>query len=116
MNGRGSFPPAERLYEHAGFLRALARSLLLDEAQADDVVQQTLIAALESPPPDQTQPRAWLSGVAKNLARMKRRGEGRRAQREQSVARREGGGAPADEILALGLRELRHHLGGERHP
>jgi len=83
-------PSADALLEHAGFLRGLARRLLLDDAQADDAVQQTLLVALEKPPADPGNLRAWLTGVLKRVALMTRRTEGRRSRRQRAAARGEG--------------------------
>ncbi len=79
-------PPADQLLAHAAFLRGLARSLVFDDAQADDVVQQTLTAALDKPPARHVPLRAWLTRVVQNRARMLRRSEGRRTRRERAVA------------------------------
>ncbi len=94
-------PDADLLLSHAGFLRNVARSLLLDEQQADDVVQQTLLAALEKPPAEQGNLKGWLASVTRNLALMRRRGEGRRRRREEAVARPERDAVPTpDEVQA----------------
>lgn len=81
--------PAERLLAEAGFLARLARELVGDAARAEDLVQDTWTAALERPPQDVGSLRAWLATVARNLASNVRRGEGRRARREEAVARAE---------------------------
>jgi len=94
-------PDAELLLSHAGFLRNVARGLLLDDQQADDVVQQVLLAAIEKPPAHTGNLRAWLASVTRNLALMRRRGEGRRRRREESVARPERDPVPTpDEVHA----------------
>ena len=94
-------PDADLLLSHAGFRRNVARSLLLDDQQADDVVQQTLLAALEKPPPQAGNLKGWLASVTRNLALMRRRGEGRRRRREESVARPERDAVPTpDEVHA----------------
>ena len=54
---------AEDLLKHAAFVRALARSLLLDPHAADDVVQETWLRALEAPPRHAGNLRGWLSRV-----------------------------------------------------
>ena len=81
--------PAELLQRHAKGLRALARGLLRDEHAAEDVVQETWTLALGKPPRDRAHAGSWLRQVALSLALKRRRGEGRRALREQRVARRE---------------------------
>jgi RNA polymerase sigma-70 factor (ECF subfamily) len=82
-------PPAdtERLLEHRHWVRALARSLVRDGAQADDVEQETWLAALRSPPRAGSDPRAWLGTVLRNWVRRGHRSEGRRNARERAAAR-----------------------------
>ncbi len=70
------------LLTHTGWLRALARSLVADLATADDLVQETWLAALRRPPRERGNLRAWLGRVLKNAAFQRARSEGRRVQRE----------------------------------
>ncbi len=77
------------LLEQAGWIRALARRLVLDPHLADDLSQETLLAALESPPPARGGLRGWLATVLRNKAASRTRSERRRAARERSVAPRE---------------------------
>lgn len=79
----------ERLLSHAEWLRALARRLVRDAATAEDLVQDTWIAALKSPPDPGRPVRPWLAGVARRLARMRARTEGRRTRRQTVAARRD---------------------------
>ncbi|MFT5049396.1 MAG: RNA polymerase sigma factor (sigma-70 family) [Chlamydiales bacterium] len=58
----------QTLVQHGEFLRALARSIVSDEHAADDVVQQSWVAALESPPGTVSSVKLWLGRVARNLA------------------------------------------------
>ena len=77
----------DALLSHAGSLRALARGLLGgDEHAAEDVVQETWIAALQKSPGRDVPLGGWLRGVARHLALKRRREEGRRSDREWSVA------------------------------
>lgn len=92
-------PEPEALLEHRAFLRAIAKGLLRDDHAAEDVAQETLLAAMERPPQGQNV-RGWLGAVARNLSLMARRGEKRRQDRERRAARPEAV-APADEALAL---------------
>lgn len=56
--------------EHARFLWGLGYRLLGSAADADDLVQETFVRALEHPPPDRDRPwRPWLTRVAMNLGR-----------------------------------------------
>ena len=43
-------PGPELLSQHRSFLKSLARRLLRDEHAAEDVVQESYLAALERPP------------------------------------------------------------------
>src|SRR5262245_25160389 len=70
----------ESLLLHDGFVRALARSLLADRHAADDVAQETWVAALERGDAAASLPR-WLAGVVKHLAGKVRRSEHRRERR-----------------------------------
>ena len=89
MSERTTIPSPDALVAHAGFIRAVARKLLLDDHEVDDVVQQTLLAAIEKPPARPGPLKPWLATVARNLARMRRRTEGRIDRREQAAARPE---------------------------
>lgn len=64
------------------WLQRLARSLTDDEDAADDIVQETLIAATSQPRPLGAL-RGWLRGIARNLHRERIRAETRRTIRER---------------------------------
>lgn len=75
----------EGLLAHDGFVRGIARALLLDESRVDDVVQQTWIRALrthESP----RSVRAWLASIARRLALDVRRRDMARTRHESAAA------------------------------
>jgi RNA polymerase sigma-70 factor (ECF subfamily) len=78
------------------FVRALARSLLFDDAQVDDVVQQTWLEALRHGLPGGVGRRGWLARVVRSRASNERRGASRRARREAEAARPEAVASPAD--------------------
>ena len=65
---------AEALLVHAGWMRALARRLVVDPDRADDVVQQSFVAALERPSRHTGNLPAWLRRVVTNRARQEGRG------------------------------------------
>ena len=65
----------------AGWIRQLARRLVRDAADRDDVVQEAWIHALRHAPRAQSL-RPWLVGVLRNVARMDRRADARRRARE----------------------------------
>lgn len=109
----------EELLSQAEWLGALARRLVADPNEADDVVQETWAAALRRPPERERALRPWLAQVARNFARMRRRAEGARSEREASSANDTRGAREAlaaDELSARleaqrllldALRELR---------
>ena len=66
-------PSADLLLTHRDFLQRLARSLVVDEQRAEDVVQETYLAVLQRPPPPGVRLKAWLGGIARNLSRRTRR-------------------------------------------
>ena len=77
------------LAEHADFVRRLAWCLVRDDADADDVAQETLARAIARPPADGEKPRPWLAGVVRNVVRHLRRDAVRRDRRERVAARPE---------------------------
>ncbi len=104
----------EHLLAQSGWARGLAQRLVRDPDLAEDVLQETWIAALERPPAAGSL-RSWLTVVVHNLSLRARRREAARAEAERRVARREAvaGGqesvermqlqrALAEAILALG--------------
>ncbi len=96
----GQRPPidADALLAQEGFIRAIARPLVLDESRVDDVVQETWLTALQRRPRRWASLPSWLATVARNIALKARRGEERRRRRERAVARCEQVGA-TDELV-----------------
>lgn len=71
---------AESYREHERFLWALSYRLTGSAADADDIVQETFVRAIERPPARQDEPvRPWLTRVALNLGRDALRRRRRRA-------------------------------------
>ena len=98
----------------AAWVRRLALAIAGDVHSGEDISQEALLAAAA---PGHHRPgdlRAWFTGVVKNLARMRRRSDERRAAREQDVARTELEDSPAlalerleiQEVLSQAVREL----------
>lgn len=71
------------------WLTGLARALLGESHAADDLVQETAVAALEGSLPPGEPRRAWLGSVARRLAARRFRGDARRERREEVAARAE---------------------------
>src|SRR5690349_21098780 len=85
--------PAERrteaLLEHAAWIRALARALVRDPDRAEDIAQETLVAAWKHAPLDERGLRGWLAQVVRNFARVEARSRERRDRHESGAARPE---------------------------
>ena len=97
----------ELLLRHAHFIRRIARGLLLDVHQADDVAQDACLAALERPPPKNWHLRRWLVQVTRRLswrtqrtARRRTRWESLSTQGEESRAEAPDDAIEREEILA----------------
>src|SRR5262245_5737247 len=69
------------------FVRSLANGLLCDRDRAEDVVQETWLAACRKAVPPRTTWRQWLSGAACRLVLRQARSEARRRRREREAAR-----------------------------
>lgn len=85
---------SEEIEQHLGFVRRVARGLVLDPHLADDLSQSALLAALEQRPKTHAGLRAWLVGALRNLARVHYRSEARhRELRTPGASGRVGEGA-----------------------
>lgn len=91
----------EDLLREGAWVRALARRLVVDDAAADDVVQDTWVAAMRSAPAEREQLRPWLARVVRNFAASARRSDAHRAAREADVARHEPEGSASDSLERL---------------
>ena len=91
----------ENLLTHEAFIRSLALRLVRDEHRAADIVQETWLAVLRSPPGEDRPFRAWATRVVKNFARMHHRSDKSRVKRERAFA----GPAPAPEPREILARE-----------
>lgn len=100
----------DRLLVEAAWLKRLALHLVGDSSEADDVVQETWVAALRGPRETFLgSPRAWLAGVARRVTLGRRRGDTRRRDREltrSQHARPEGDGATDDVSARVELQRL----------
>ncbi|MFH0945745.1 MAG: sigma-70 family RNA polymerase sigma factor [Planctomycetota bacterium] len=76
----------DRLLCQDGFVRSVARGLVLDENTVDDVVQETFLRALRGGPSQGGSLAGWLRTVARNVARSIRRREESRERRHAQAA------------------------------
>lgn len=79
----------DELLRHGRWLRRLADRLVSDRDRADDLVQETWLAALRRRPRRGASLRPWLATVLRNLAVSRLRGAARREDRELGHARPE---------------------------
>jgi RNA polymerase sigma-70 factor, ECF subfamily len=77
--------PLPELHQHVAFVRAIARRLVADSNEVDDLVQETCLRAL-APPPRLASVRAWLATIVRNVCRDRRRAERTRREREHELA------------------------------
>ena len=77
------------LAAHRRFVRSLARSLVADASAADDLVQDTWVAALTRGPREGGSLRAWFATVLRRRAAESRRAGASRSRREEVAARGE---------------------------
>src|SRR5262245_18711430 len=104
MEERSQLPAPEALLAHAGWLRQLAAGLVADPGAADDVVQDTWVAALRHPPAVDRPLEPWLARVARNFALRRRRGERRRAAHELATEPAREAPTPAQTVERLELQ------------
>ena len=100
---------AEDLRDNASWLRHLARSLVHRDDVAEDLVQETWMVALRSPPARDRPLRPWLAGVLRNLAYKRRRGDARRSKRELTAPVLSDGASTPEALVARA--EAEHLLG-----
>ncbi|MCY1071353.1 sigma-70 family RNA polymerase sigma factor [Nannocystis sp. RBIL2] len=67
------------------WLRQFAQVLARDGDEADDLVQEALVAAWRRGPNSEGSLRPWLATVVRNLFRMRLRADARRERREQTI-------------------------------
>lgn len=112
-------PGPEELARHQRFLLRLALRLAGPEVEAEDLVQEVYVQALERPPAEQASVRGWLATVLRRSAGRSARGALRRSDREALAARPErAGGEPSIdariELQSALLAHLRELPAGER--
>lgn len=100
MVERGESVPIEEILAQAGWLRDLAGSLVHDPNTADDIAQETWIAAMRRPPRQPGSLRPWLARVARNVAANLRRSGRRRSQREAATCDGRSTVSPAPDRVA----------------
>ncbi|MEO6709826.1 MAG: RNA polymerase sigma factor, partial [Planctomycetota bacterium] len=87
--GTSSDIPLETLLAQANWVRALARRLVADPDVAEDLVQDTFVAALSHPPEQRHGLASWLATTLSNARRTRQRRETARRAVEPRGARNE---------------------------
>lgn len=103
--------PLATLQSHAAFVRAVARRLVADPSDVDDLVQETWLRALANGRAPQSA-RAWLAKVVRSVWTDRHRADQARRRREQRIAAehaRAGAAEPAGDD-AFGFASLTRAL------
>ncbi|HTL38961.1 MAG TPA: sigma-70 family RNA polymerase sigma factor [Kofleriaceae bacterium] len=93
----------EALNAELGWVRRLALSLVRNGSDADDIAQETWLAAKDHAPSDRPL-RPWLSRVVLNVVRMRARSDARRMRRESAVDVDQHGLSPAELVDRVELQ------------
>ncbi len=100
MSDSASSITRSALLEHASFVRALARRLVRDACEAEDLEQDAWLAALSRDSLPAVDPRGWLARVLRTRAGNRRRSERRRRDRERAATPgKRQGPVGADELV-----------------
>ncbi len=86
-------------------VRGLARRLVRDAAEADDLVQEALAAAMSRPTVVHGAGDGWIAATLRNLMRDRARGARRRGGRERVAARPESGGSDTSLLVENAERQ-----------
>lgn len=79
-------PDPQFYLSHSGYVRRLARALVFDAHAAEDVEQETWLAALGHAPDDPRAARSWLRSIVRNFAAKARRSAARRSEHEGALS------------------------------
>ena len=101
-----SLETTEQLLAHTAWLTRVARALTHSAEDADEVVQQTWLQALERPPAHGANLRGWLATLARNLVRSRRRSSEREAARVKALPRPEPASGPEESVARTELQQL----------
>ncbi|MEM9378727.1 MAG: RNA polymerase sigma factor [Planctomycetota bacterium] len=94
-------PTADDALRHLDWLRRLARSLVLDGAEAEDVAQETWLRTASSHAGAADERAPWLAGVMRNVVRARGRADARRRVRERTAARAEAGPSVLEDAVVI---------------
>jgi len=75
------------LLNDSRWIHSIAKSLVANPTEAEDLAQEAAVAALQRPPTRPGNIRGWVQTVMRNALRQSKRGDVRRTRREATVAR-----------------------------
>ncbi len=101
--------PIETLLEHSTWMHALARRLVHDDDVAQDVMQETWLASLRTPPRHAESVRGWLSKVVRSKAADSGRAAQSRAAQSRAVHEARGEAAKAVPSVAESVADAESH-------
>lgn len=93
------------LLSHSEWIRSLARALVFDAGEVDDVVQEAWVRVLQRPPRGVRDPRAWLRTIVRNAARDLAR---RKRARSEGEMRGSDSPEPAEDPADVHARAAQH--------
>ncbi|MCE9594221.1 MAG: sigma-70 family RNA polymerase sigma factor [Planctomycetes bacterium] len=96
---------ARELLHHGDWIRGLARSLVRDPNEADDLAQEAWLAAMKHGPRHGENVRGWFATVMHNALRMRRRSATRRVSRESASGERDALPSTAELVAEASLHE-----------
>ncbi|MEM1448315.1 MAG: RNA polymerase sigma factor [Planctomycetota bacterium] len=100
-------PRIDALLAHSDWIDRLARKLVTDPNEADEVVQEAWLRALAAPPSDDENLRGWLVRVVRRVLSRRRRAAMRRSDHEGRTPERRGPKTPDEVAVEVALqREL----------
>ena len=96
---------SDQLLRYADWTRRLARSLVANDALADDIAQETWLSALRRPPDTSEPLEPWLRTVVRHHAFNRARENSRREAREKQIERVEAAESTEDLLARLESHE-----------
>ncbi|MEM9802080.1 MAG: sigma factor, partial [Planctomycetota bacterium] len=96
--------PIDALLAHSDWIDRLARRLVTDPNEADEVVQEAWLRALAAPPESDENLRGWMARVVRRVQARRRRAALRRKDHEDRAPQRRGPRTPEDIASEAGLQ------------
>lgn len=98
--------PLDELLAHRAWVRRMAVALARNDAEADDLVQEAWLVALDKRPSSAASVRTWFATVLRRRLLNRRRADSRRASRETAAREPQTADDPADVVAHAELHRL----------